>query len=46
VQYAHARIAGIGRKSGRDVAAIAAGADARILLDHAKERELALHLCK
>eukprot|EP00955_Chlamydomonas_euryale_P060736 357808-Chlamydomonas_euryale.AAC.10 len=42
--YAHARIAGIGRKSGKDVAALATSAT--LLLDHPKEFDLALHIAK
>jgi arginyl-tRNA synthetase len=43
--YAHARIAGIVRKSGRDVDALVAGGSS-ITLEHPKERELAMALCK
>lgn len=42
--YAHARIAGIVRKSGRDVGALAANAE--IALAHPAELALALHLAK
>ncbi|GIL58748.1 hypothetical protein Vafri_13730 [Volvox africanus] len=42
--YAHARIAGIVRKAEKDVYALAA--DTPISLDHPKELELAIHLCK
>jgi arginyl-tRNA synthetase len=43
--YAHARIAGIVRKSGRDVEALLAEGKA-VQLDHPKERELAMAICK
>ncbi|KAG2495395.1 hypothetical protein HYH03_006662 [Edaphochlamys debaryana] len=42
--YAHARIAGIVRKADKDVYALAK--DTPVVLDHPKELELALHLCK
>ncbi|KAG1677444.1 hypothetical protein FOA52_001899 [Chlamydomonas sp. UWO 241] len=42
--YAHARIAGISRKSGRDVGALAS--TAQIVLTHPKEVDLALQICK
>lgn len=42
--YAHARIAGIVRKANKDVQQLAR--EATISLDHPKEQELALHLCK
>ncbi|GFR41960.1 hypothetical protein Agub_g2757 [Astrephomene gubernaculifera] len=42
--YAHARIAGIVRKAGQDVYSLAASTP--VALDHPKELELALHLCK
>eukprot|EP00955_Chlamydomonas_euryale_P107354 365760-Chlamydomonas_euryale.AAC.7 len=42
--YAHARIAGIGRKSGKDAAALATS-DV-LSLSHPKEVDLALHICK
>ncbi|KXZ44683.1 hypothetical protein GPECTOR_63g12 [Gonium pectorale] len=42
--YAHARIAGIVRKAEKDVYALAASSP--ISLDHPKELELALHICK
>jgi arginyl-tRNA synthetase len=44
--YAHARIAGIVRKSGRDLAALAASADASVSVEHPRERALALHLAR
>lgn len=43
--YAHARIAGIVRKAGRDVSALAAAGTA-ISLGHPKEEELALHITR
>lgn len=43
--YAHARIASIVRKSGKDVGALAAGG-ARIVLAHEKEVALGKHLAK
>jgi arginyl-tRNA synthetase len=39
--YAHARIAGIVRKSGKDVDALVAGGT-NFVLEHARERELAM----
>ncbi|PNW84382.1 hypothetical protein CHLRE_03g143887v5 [Chlamydomonas reinhardtii] len=42
--YAHARIAGIVRKGGKDVYALAASTP--VTLEHPKELELALHLTK
>eukprot|EP00877_Chromochloris_zofingiensis_P000175 jgi/Chrzof1/10158/Cz04g31040.t1 len=44
LQYAHARIAGIVRKSGRNISDIAA--ESSVVLNHPKEMELALHLAK
>jgi arginyl-tRNA synthetase len=44
--YAHARIAGIVRKSGRDLAALAAAPDAAVAAEHPRERALALHLAR
>ena len=46
LQYAHARIAAIGRKSGRDLDALRANAGGKLVLGHAKEKELALALCR
>lgn len=43
--YAHARIAGIVRKSGRDIDALLAGG-ASLQLEHPKERELAMAIVK
>lgn len=43
--YAHARIAGIVRKSGADVDAMVAGG-AAVVIGHPKERELALTLAR
>jgi hypothetical protein len=43
--YAHARIAGIVRKSGRDIDALVADGKP-VVLEHPKERELALMLAK
>jgi hypothetical protein len=42
--YAHARIAAIVRKSGKDIDALAAGA--AVVVEHPKEVELALALCR
>lgn len=42
--YAHARIAGIVRKSGQDVGVLATSNE--LVLGHPKEEELALHICK
>jgi arginyl-tRNA synthetase len=44
--YAHARIAGIVRKSGADMAALASSADAKVSVEHPRERALALHLAR
>lgn len=44
--YAHARIAGIVRKSGRDIEALLAEGKAAVSLEHPKERELALAICR
>jgi arginyl-tRNA synthetase len=43
--YAHARIAGIVRKSGRDIDALLAEGKAPSI-SHPKERELAVAICK
>lgn len=43
--YAHARIAGIVRKSGADVDALVASG-AQVVVQHPKERELAMALVK
>jgi arginyl-tRNA synthetase len=43
--YAHARIAGIVRKSGRDIEALLAEGKA-VSMEHPKERELAMTICK
>jgi arginyl-tRNA synthetase len=43
--YAHARIAGIVRKSGKGVEALLAEGKT-ITLEHPKERELAMAICK
>jgi arginyl-tRNA synthetase len=43
--YAHARIAGIVRKSGRDIEALLAEGKA-VSMEHVKERELAMTICK
>lgn len=42
--YAHARIAGIVRKADKDIGQLAK--DSKIVLEHPKEVELGLHLCK
>jgi arginyl-tRNA synthetase len=42
--YAHARIAGIVRKANRDLTELAKTASIKV--EHPKEQELALHLCK
>lgn len=42
--YAHARIAGIVRKAGKDIDQVAR--ESSLTLQHPKEEELALHLCK
>jgi len=44
--YAHARIAGIVRRSGADLAALAAKPDAALSMAHPRERALALHLAR
>lgn len=44
--YAHARIAGIVRKSGRDLATLAGAEDAAVSVEHPRERALALHLAR